>query len=105
MALVTFTDGKGVRWHAWTIDSTSFSVPVNYLSEEFRGGWLCFETEDGRLRRRLVKFPEDWETLPTERLELLCKCAEPVAPRPRSSPRLLNQRVDEFLKEEGKELE
>lgn len=82
MALVTFTDSKGVRWHAWDIAGGNFSaVQSTYLGAQYRQGWLCFETEDGGERRRLANFPEDWTSLAPARLEQLCAVANPVTTR------------------------
>jgi len=40
----------------------------------YENGWLCFESESGE-KRRLVWAPEGWESLPTERLWVLCRVA------------------------------
>ena len=82
MALVTFTDSKGVRWHAWNVERGRFaSTRTDYLATEYRTGWLCFENEDASERRRLATYPDDWMTMPAQRLELLCKAAEIVPVR------------------------
>ena len=82
MALVTFTDSQGVRWHAWNVERGRFAATrTDYLSTEYRTGWLCFENEDATVRRRLASYPDDWMVLPPHKLELLCKAAEVVPVR------------------------
>ena len=80
MALVTFTDSKGVRWRAWNVDTDSIRQS-SFLGAEFRTGWLCFESEDSGERRRLADVPESWEALPPDRLDLLCRAATIVTRR------------------------
>lgn len=52
-------------------------VPTNpsSVTDDLREGWLSFDSE--RERRRVGPIPKDWEQLPAERLELLCKIATP----------------------------
>lgn len=80
MALVVFTDSKGERWRVWNIDPGTLKHS-SFLGEEFRTGWLCFESEISGERRRLSDVPPDWETLPPDRLELLCRAAASVTRR------------------------
>jgi hypothetical protein len=47
------------------------------MDPQYRKGWLVFEREDGTDRRRLSQVPDDWTTLPRERLALLCSIAAP----------------------------
>jgi hypothetical protein len=44
----------------------------------YRNGWLVFERADGSERRRLNQVPDDWASLPSERLALLCAVAAPA---------------------------
>jgi hypothetical protein len=48
-------------------------------------GWLVFEREDGRERRRFNQVPDDWASLSKERLALLCQVAVPVV-APKNTP-------------------
>ena len=80
MALVVFTDSKGERWRVWNIDPGSLRQS-SFLGEEFRTGWLCFESEQSGERRRLAEYPTGWEALTPERLDLLCRAASSVARR------------------------
>ena len=52
------------------------------LDAEHRAVWLCFESSDGRERRRLTlaEAPTDWDALPDDRLELLRRVATVSAP-------------------------
>ena len=72
MPIKEFTDSNGVRWRVWpTIPEKRTAV-----MPEMRDGWLSFDS--GRERRRFSPIPDDWENLPAQRLELLCKVAGPV---------------------------
>lgn len=91
MALVVFTDARGERWRAWNIDPESLRQ-ASFLGEEFRTGWLCFESESSGERRRLAEVPENWETLPPDRLDLLCRSATIVTRR--TPERAVDAQVD-----------
>jgi hypothetical protein len=54
------------------------------MDASYRNGWLVFEREDGSDRRRLAQVPEDWESMPPERLMQLSRVATP-APAPRTA--------------------
>ena len=95
MALVIFTDSKGERWRAWNIVPDSVRQ-ASFLGEEFKTGWLCFESEISGERRRLADVPEDWHTLPHERLDLLCKLATLVTRR--TPERSLEAQKDDHAK-------
>jgi len=77
MALRTFSDKDGVRWNAWHVIPSGLGGGSSYPSR-FRDGWVCFErlTGGGRCRLPLSEIPDDWESLPDERLDLLRKIAE-----------------------------
>ena len=83
MAYREFVDSSGQSWRVWsTVPSTG-----SRLRGGFGQGWLTFErtNSDGTLPlRRLVPIPEEWESAPDERIELMCHSAEEVA-RPRTS--------------------
>ena len=82
MALVVFTDSRGVTWRVWNITTESLRRS-DYLEPEYKTGWLCFESEATGERRRLTGAPADWMTLPAERLDLLARMATPVSRRGR----------------------
>jgi len=63
----------------WRVWSTTPAVP-NVVSENFRDGWLTFDSTAGR--RRLAPIPKGWETAEAERLELWLKVAEPMRRSP-----------------------
>ena len=52
--------------------------PRNVVALGYENGWLCFESEKGE-KRRLVWAPEGWESLPAERLWVLCRVATHVS--------------------------
>ena len=76
MGLIEFADKDGVRWRVWHVDTPPSRAPL--MDPQFRKGWLVFEREDGTDRRRLNQVPDDWVSLPKERLALLCAVAAPV---------------------------
>jgi hypothetical protein len=73
MASREFKDANGVSWHVWNTTPVSGAV----INPGFDKGWLTFESADGALRR-LAPIPIDWETVPSERLDLFCRSATPV---------------------------
>jgi hypothetical protein len=84
MALRTYKDGSGKEWRVWAVTP---STGAGTLGASYQGGWLCFERIDGEDRRRLslTQVPPAWEALPDERLELMCREAEPAGRRSGSS--------------------
>lgn len=64
-----FTDSSGVAWKVWEVipgepRSATFTA-------DFVAGWLCFETTDASICRRLPHHPPDWRSLPPAGLERL----------------------------------
>ena len=80
MALRIYNDGNGAEWRVWPVTP---STGAETLGPSYQRGWLCFERTDGTLRRRLslMQVPPAWEALPDERLEVLCRQAEPAGLR------------------------
>ena len=79
MGLITFTDGRGISWRAWRVETPA--AQSHLMDASFRNGWLVFEREDGSERRRLARTPDDWASLSPERLADLCGLAVPAPPR------------------------
>ena len=108
-----FRDQAGVEWRVFLTARGSDAVSREYaLPEEFREGWLVFESANQK--RRLAPVPPDWESLPAEALAALCAKASPqltrtkplgeakVGPPPeRLRPRLreAEQQLDHTLEE------
>jgi hypothetical protein len=91
MGLVTFDDAAGVRWRVWRVELPSSRAHL--MDPEFRGGWLVFERMDERERRRMSRVPDDWTSLPPERLADLLAMAVPVTtPRSQTSEQLRTAR-------------
>jgi hypothetical protein len=79
MAVREFTDSRGVDWRAWDVTPTHMH-PVtrgeDYMAH-LQDGWLVFES--GLEKRRLeAPYPGNWNTLPIQELEELCRRASPV---------------------------
>lgn len=72
-----FDDTSGKRWHAYAVHPSAGSVHGATLREEFKNGWLCFESRDQL--RRFAPIPVNWQNLAVEDLRLLCLRAERAA--------------------------
>ena len=78
-----FRDEAGVEW---VVFFTARSVARDqHLPEEFREGWLAFESAHGE-KRRLAPAPQDWESLTEQELTALCGQAAPQASRKKAAP-------------------
>lgn len=83
MGLLTFQDEAGGWWRVWRVDTPA--ARAHLMEASYRNGWLVFEREDGRERRRLAQVPEDWTHLSPDHLARLCRVATPAPPaRPAS---------------------
>jgi hypothetical protein len=87
MAVRDIVDEKGTSWKVWAVQASS--IHPKTAAEDFLGeyseGWLCFECSKGR--RRLARFPQDWDRLPDKELLRLLTTAEVVQPRKHTPPR------------------
>ena len=60
-----FRDESGQLWRAWPVvpgQARAKGSPQRYLGE-FHKGWICFESLDNPIRRRLPQHPADWAEL------------------------------------------
>jgi hypothetical protein len=86
-----FRDDAGI---AWVVFFTSRSVARDHhLPEEYREGWLSFESSAGE-KRRLAPVPRNWEALTEEELRALCNSAPSQAPRKRAPQARVDQADD-----------
>jgi len=76
VGLLSFKDSAGINWRVWQVETPA--ARAHLMDPNFRSGWLVFEREDGTERRRLSQVPEDWSSLPPERLAKLCETASTV---------------------------
>ena len=74
-----FMDSSGTAWRVWNTRPSRGGI----LDEEFRDGWLTFESNTHR--RRLAPIPAGWETVSEARLDLMCRVALVVSQRPTSA--------------------
>lgn len=85
MAVRDFVDENGVKWRVWPVLRSS--IPRT-AAEDFLGdygeGWLCFESPQER--RRLARFPEDWDRMSNEDLQKLLGRAAIVPVRAKQTP-------------------
>jgi hypothetical protein len=84
MAVRDFVDANGVAWKVWPV--TLESLQPRTAAEDYLGdygeGWLCFESANER--RRLARYPADWDSLSDEALcGLLATAALVPARRPK----------------------
>ena len=76
MAVRDIVDQKGIKWRVWAVQRSS--IHPKTAAEDFLGdygeGWLCFESANER--RRLARFPQDWDRMgDKDLLGLLTKAA------------------------------
>jgi len=80
MASKTYVDGAGVEWTVWDVvpgEHAERGRQLSSLPEEMSRGWLCFENSAaGRLR--MYPLPDDWSSLPDDKLAVLHRAAVPV---------------------------
>ena len=70
----------------WVVFYTARSVARDrHLPEEYREGWLAFESSSGE-KRRLAPVPKDWEALSDRELSALSEQATPQTPRKKPTP-------------------
>ena len=86
MAVRDFVDLNGVKWRVWPVTPSSIqprTAAEDYLGD-YEDGWLCFESNTER--RRLAKYPRNWDTLSDNGLLQLLKSAV-VTPNRRTPPK------------------
>ena len=82
MATRAFTDRQGDGWKVWeTVPQDARGCLPAYAK-----GWLTFEHAERGDRRRLAPIPDGWADASDERLQLMCRVAEPVRTGWRSTP-------------------
>ena len=76
MAVRDIRDETGTTWKVWAVMASSIhpkTAAEDYLGD-YSEGWLCFES--ATQRRRLARFPQDWDKLPDKELLRLLKSAQ-----------------------------
>ena len=87
MAVRDVVAEDGVSWKVWAVMASAIhpkTAAEDYLGE-YSEGWLCFESPTER--RRLARFPQDWDRLPDKELLRLVKSAQPVQARRHTPPK------------------
>ena len=86
MAVRDVIDEKGVKWRVWAVQRSA--IHPKTAAEDFLGdygeGWLCFES--AQERRRLARFPDDWDKMDDKELCSLLAKAAVVPTRGRKTP-------------------
>jgi hypothetical protein len=86
MAVRDFVDEKGNKWRVWAVLRTS--IHPRTAAEDFLGdyadGWLCFESQQER--RRLARYPQDWDKMSDADLRTLLDKAALVPVRGKPTP-------------------
>lgn len=72
-----FTDERGTRWMVYFVGTATHGVASSrlHLPDEFRDGWLCFDS--GARKLRLGPVPAGWAELPDAGLRELLARARP----------------------------
>ncbi|MFN2567603.1 MAG: hypothetical protein ABR499_21625 [Gemmatimonadaceae bacterium] len=81
MAVRDFVDASGMAWRVWPVTPEALqpkTAAEDYLGE-YGEGWLCFESATER--RRLARYPVEWEELSDAELCTLLKAAALVPAR------------------------
>ena len=73
MGLRTFTGSDAMQWKVWEVRAGNAGSLLGMPQH-----WLTFQNDTDTVRRRLLEFPEHWEKLPPEGLDMLRQLAEPV---------------------------
>ena len=71
----TFQDSSGTEWLVY--DCAPAEGLKRGFAPELQTGWLCFQCATEK--RRLVKFPKEWDRYTPRQLEMLLKEATVVA--------------------------
>ena len=81
MAVRDFVDPNGVAWRVWPVtpDTLQPRTAVEDYLGEYGDGWLCFESSGER--RRLARYPTNWEELSDRELCTLLNAAAVVPAR------------------------
>jgi hypothetical protein len=88
MAVRDFVDEQGTKWRVWPVLRSSIhpkTAAEDYLGE-YGDGWLCFESGGDGERRRLARYPEDWERMTDKELCRLLERAAVVPVRGKHTP-------------------
>jgi hypothetical protein len=84
MAVRDFVDRIGISWKVWPV--TPESLQPKTAAEDYLGdygeGWLCFESANER--RRLARYPQNWDELTEDEL---CALLAHAAIVPRRKPK------------------
>ena len=87
MAVRDVVDENGTKWKVWAVQASA--IHPKTAAEDFLGdyseGWLCFECDNQR--RRLARFPQDWDKMADKDLLALMKAAQLVQPRKHTPPK------------------
>lgn len=87
MAVRDVVDENGTKWKVWAVQASA--IHPKTAAEDFLGdyseGWLCFECSNQR--RRLARFPQDWDKMADKDLVALLKTAQLVQPRKHTPPK------------------
>jgi hypothetical protein len=86
MAVRDIVDENGTKWRVWAVQRSS--IHPKTAAEDFLGdygeGWLCFESSSER--RRLARFPQDWDKMHDKDLCGLLSRAAVVPQRGKKTP-------------------
>lgn len=74
-----FVDERGVRWDAFAVMPSTDRSGVARLPEQYRHGWLCFESSTEK--RRLGPIPALWQKATDAELRQYRNAAQPVVSR------------------------
>ncbi|MBV9881275.1 MAG: hypothetical protein JO180_12300 [Gemmatirosa sp.] len=79
MMATRFVDARGTEWEVWEVDARRLPADAappptaRWRDAASTGGWLRFES--ATQRRRLDRYPAQWQALDAESLSALCQAA------------------------------
>ena len=93
-----FIDSRGIAWTVYEVERQGrAALQRDPLPEAFRVGWIVFEAEGGRRKRRLAPVPVDWRQRSDAELERLCREAARVHGSEDSGAHAIAQRIERIF--------
>jgi hypothetical protein len=96
MPLREVHDDDGVLWLIYQVRPTATRKGVPQVQPGLAGGWLCFQSPQGK--RRLAGVPDSWEMMEAVELLALMKKAELATASRRASPAEATPRLKPVIK-------
>lgn len=80
MSVRSVRDTNGVVWQVWEAVLEKNTETFDASRRDPIANAACLVFKSGSARRRLMPVPDGWETASAQRLEQMCRIAEPIDP-------------------------